>query len=56
MHGNDVHVVVVGQGRFLLHPFPDVFVVDDMVAQDKPRSVRALLMKREAVCAQIDNK
>ena len=31
VHGEDVHVVVVGQGGLLLHPVADAVVVDDVV-------------------------
>ena len=42
VHGHDVHVVVVAQGGFLLHPLAECLVIDDMVAADQARQIEGL--------------
>ena len=42
VHGQHIHVVIVAQGGFLLHPVPEPGVVDDVVAAHQPGQVEGL--------------
>ena len=39
MHGKNVHFVVVGKGRLLVHAVAEQFVINHVVASDKTREV-----------------